>query len=406
MKRWASLILIVTVVAATVGPWAFAAGAAAAKAPDRSPVATPLAGAISTITGIAISPLLGTGAYGAYRWWTAKDDTAREQLPWYAQMKFWLPALLIVGICAAKDAAGAAVPAHLKKPLDVLETVENKLSGLVAAGAVIPITIDTAVNLLTGSEASASGPLFEASGLAMLQFGAVDASWFLNILAIPFGVAVFAVVWLASHAINVLILLSPWGAIDAALKAARTGVLGLVTITSAIDPWMGAFLSLVVIVISYFVAGWAFRLTVFGTLQCWDFLTFRSRRFVPTENDNKMFTGAYFTGVPVRMYGRLVQRTEGGLEFFYRPWPWLPVRQAPVPAPREELGVGRGFFFSEISNRDNQTLLLLPQRYRGHEETLARSYLLGGGVKPAGLNRAWSAVRGLFGGRAVKTVAS
>jgi hypothetical protein len=402
MKRWISLLLIVAVIAATVGPWAFAAsGPGVTTSNERSP-ALPAAAAISTITGIAISPLLGTGAFGAYRWWTAKDDAAREQLPWYAQMKFWLPALLIVALCAAKDAAGTALPVELKKPFDVLELLENKLSGLIAAGAVIPITIDTAVNLAMGREPSAGIALFDASGLAMLQLGAIDGSWFLKALAVPVGVALFGVVWLASHAINVMILLSPWGAIDAALKAARTAVLGAVAVTAVMDPWMGAFFSLLVIVLSYFVAGWAFRLTVFGTLQCWDFLTLRSRRFSPKENDNRMFSGAHFTGVPARTYGRLVQRTEGALEFFYRPWPWLPVRKAALPSPREDLAIGRGLFFSEISNRNDCTILLLPQRYRGHEETLARAYLFGGGVKRAGLHKAWNEIRELFGGRAVK----
>src|SRR6185295_4281527 len=104
--------------------------------------AAPIATALSTITGIAISPLLGTSGYGAYKWFTAKDDAARAALPWYAQVKFWLPALLLVGVCAAKDTFGAMIPTGLKKPLDVLETVENKISGLVAACAVIPFAID------------------------------------------------------------------------------------------------------------------------------------------------------------------------------------------------------------------------------------------------------------------------
>src|SRR5690606_8938977 len=98
-----------------------------------------------------------------------------------------------------------------------------------------------------------------ATGVATLHLAAIDWSWLLNILTVPFGIAVFAVVWMASHAINALILLSPWGAIDAALKAARTALLGVLTATAAIDPWVGAILSLVVIVIAYFVAGWSFR---------------------------------------------------------------------------------------------------------------------------------------------------
>jgi hypothetical protein len=400
MKRSVLLVLLLAFATSLLAPFAFAAASKASPAPvpaDKSPVA-PFAAAISTITGIAISPLLGTGAFGAYKWFTAKDDAARAALPWYAQLKYWLPMLLVVGVCAAKDAFGAAVPAALKKPFDIVEAVENKMSGVVAAGAVVPFTVSTFMDILVHPVSHTAGPLLTPSGLAAIQIGAIDGASILTALALPGALAVFAVVWMASHAINVLILLSPWGAIDAALKGARTGLLGLVTITAALNPWAGAALSIVVILVAYLIAGWAFRLTIFGTVFCWDFFTMRAGRFSPRENDNAMFAGAHLPGVPVRTYGRLVQRTEGGLEFSYRPWPWMPIRSAKVGTPAAELTVGRGLFFSEISNRDDRTFFLLPPRYRGHEETLARAYLLSG-VKPAGLRKAWGELRDLFGGR-------
>ena len=390
--------------AVIVAPFAFAASAPAPTAAksDRSPAA-PLAAAVSTVTGIAISPLLGTGAYGAYQWFTTKDDAARAALPWYAQMKFWLPALLIVAACAAKDAAGVALPPGLKKPLDVLELVENKATGLVAAGAVVPFTMATVSKLIVGGGTAATGAAFPASGFAMIHVASLDLSWLLNVLTIPFGIAMFALVWMASHAINVLILLSPWGAIDAALKGARTALLGLLTLTAAINPWLGAALSVVVIIVAYFVAGWAFRLTVFGTVFCWDFFTVRHARFVPQENDNGMFSGGNLPGVHVRTYGRLVQRTAGGLEFVYHPWLWLPVKIAQVPVDNAALTVGKGLFFSSVFADGAGTLFLLPPRYRGHEETVARAYLMGGGVRDAGLRKAWSVVKELFGGTGAKT---
>jgi len=402
MKRSVLLCLIAVVIAAGLGPLAWGAVGRTVTVPpvDRSPM-EPIAGAVSAITGFAISPLLGTGLYGAYRWSTADGAAARAALPWYSQIKYWLPILLIVAASAAKDAMGAAVPAGWKKPLDVLEVAENKLSGLVVAGAVVPLTIDTFVNLLGGSTATAEGPALAASGLAAIQLAAIDGSWFVTALALPGALAVFGVVWMASHAINVLILLSPWGTIDAALKLARTGLLGLVAVTSALNPWAGALLSLVVIGVAWLVAGWAYRLTVFGSIFTWDFFTLRSRRFSPAENDNPMFTGAHFKGLPVRTYGRLVQRTGGGLQFMHRPWPWQPPRAADVPAGTADLMVGRGMFFSNIAAREDLTLFLLPPRYRGHEETLARAYLMAG-VRPAGLNKAWSALRELFGGRAAE----
>lgn len=404
MRRFLPLIALVLVLSALVAPFAWAATAAApapATRSDKSPGA-PFAGAISTVTGIAISPLLGTGAYGAYQWTTAKDAAARAALPWYAQMTFWLPALLIVGACAAKDAFGAVIPPGWKKPLDVLETVENKATGLVAAGAVIPLTMMSLSKMVVGSDATAATGLVP-SGLAMLSLGTFDVSWLLSVLTIPFGIAVFAIVWLASHAINVLILLSPWGAIDAVLKSGRTALLGLVTITATINPWIGAALSLVVILIAYLVAGWAFRLTVFGSVFCWDFLTLRRLRFHPRENGNRMFAGSDLPEVPVRTYGRLEMNPTGEYQFVYRPWLCLPVRSALVPAERNHLSIGRGLFFSSVTRMEGDTIFLLPPRYRGHEEEIARFYQLGGGVRPAGLRKAWSLIREMFRGAATRT---
>ncbi|MGH7946029.1 MAG: hypothetical protein ACREF9_13610, partial [Opitutaceae bacterium] len=147
MKRYAPFVLLATGVLVVIAPLLAATAAAPAPGSDRSPIA-PIATAISTVTGIAISPLLGTSAYGAYKYFSAKDGAAREALPWYAKMSFWLPALLLVAACAAKDAFGTVVPPGLKKPLDVLETIENKFSGLVAAGAVIPFAMDAMRGML------------------------------------------------------------------------------------------------------------------------------------------------------------------------------------------------------------------------------------------------------------------
>lgn len=404
MKRLSPYLLLALSLTLVLAPFAFAATAApAAASSDRSPVG-PLATAVTTVTGIAISPLLGTGAYGAYQWMAAKDDAARAALPWYAQWSFFGPALLLVGACAAKDALGAVVPPGLKKPLDVLETIENKATGLVAAGAVVPFTMSALSNMVLGGKTGAlDGAGLATDGLAMIQVGAMDFTPVLNLLTVPFGIAVFVVVWMASHAINVLILLSPWGAIDAALKGMRTALLGLLTLSATINPWVGAVLSLVVIVVAWLVAGWAFRLTIFGSVFCWDFFTRRSARFSPSENDNRLFSGGDLPGVPVRTYGRLVQRTEGGLEFFYRPWLYLPEKKAQVPVANAQIAIGRGLFFSTVNVADAGTLFVLPPRYRGHEDVLVRAYQLGGGVREAGLRKAWSVMRELFGGGAART---
>jgi hypothetical protein len=69
-----------------------------------------------------------------------------------------------------------------------------------------------------------------------------------------------------------------------------------------------------------------------------------------------------------------------------------------VPAAAENLAVGRGLFFSTIIEDETQTLFLLPPRYRDSEDIIAESYGMGGGVRDAGLRKAWSVFRELFGG--------
>jgi hypothetical protein len=398
MKRLPPLVVFAFSLVLIVTPLLAATAAASKPAADRSPV-SPLATTLSTVTGIAISPLLGTSAYGIYKYFAAKTSEEKAALPWFAKISFWLPALLIVGACAAKDSLGAIVPPGMKKPLDVLETLENKASGLVAAGAVVPLTMASLSHMLVSS---AAHPAVAASGLATIQVAAIDFSWLLNLLTVPFGVAMFALVWMASHAINVLILLSPWGAIDAALKSARTALLGLLTLTATINPWIGAALSVVVIVIAYFVAGWAFRLTIFGSVFCWDFFTGRKGRFQPAERENWVFSASRLTklGVPVRTYGRLVAEPENGRwGFVYRPWLFGAERRVEVRP--DAPAIGRGLFFSTVRDGDG-TLLLLPPRYRGHEEKLAQLYAIAGGVQDAGLLKAWGALKELFGGSAAR----
>ncbi len=367
-----------------------------------------LAKTATQITGIAISPLLGVSAVGFYEWKKAETPEQKAALPWFANPLVWLGGGLLVGAAAAKDAFGATVPPGLKKPLDVVETVENKVSGLVATGAVVPVLVSAASKYLVGSQAATAGLDVNLGGLAMIHLGAMDLSWLLTALMVPLAVAVHGVVWLASHAINVLILLSPWGAVDAVLKSARTALLGAVTGLAFIDPVVGVTLSVVIVVVAWMISGWAFRLTVFGSVFCWDFFTGRRRRFQVLADGNAMFLARKLDGAPVRTYGRLHQAADGALTFKFRPWLVLAEREIPVP--REGLVVGRGVFYSEVLGFDkeadkNRTLFLLPPRYVGHEELLARTYRISGTCE-VGLRKAWSWLKEALGGGAKKAPAA
>lgn len=392
MKRLASLVVVMCSALLFAVP-----AQAETKKAEKTP-GTELATMVSQVTGIAISPLLGVSGVGAYQWMKASTPEEKARLPWFAQVQFWLPALLLVGVCAFKDTIASVAPPGWKKPLDVAETIENKVSGLVAAGAVIPSLVAVASKMITHSSALDHAPAV-SGGLGLLPLAAFDTSWLLTILMVPLSIAVFAVVWVVGHAINVLILLSPWGAVDTALKGIRTAVMSLVAATAFIDPVVGATLSVVIILVAYLTAGWAFRLMVFGSIFSWDFFTIRRRRFEPLADGNKVFTGREIADTPPRTYGRLFQEADGKLVFKFRPWLVLPERAIEVP--RDGLVVGKGVFYSEVLGFDkeadkNSTLLLLPPRYLGHEEIFARTYHISGTVD-IGLRRAWSWLREAVG---------
>jgi len=400
MKRFTPAVAWFFVVM-LAGSLAWAAGAPSAK-PARSTAsaaAAPgaaFAGTLSQITGVAISPLLGVSAVGAYTWFRAPSEK-RAGLPWYAHPAFWLTGLALVGACACKDSLGAVLPPGWKKPLDVAETLENKMSAAVAVGAFVPFSLDAlgkAIGL--GGGGAALGPLAH-SGLAVIPLGAIDASWGLSILMFPLAAAIFLVVWITSHAINVLILLSPWGTVDAALKGARLALLGLLTLTASINPVVGAVLSGVIIVVAWLCAGWAFRLMIYGSVFCWDFFTLRRARFRPAANDNWMFSGKRLAGVPIRTYGSLHRNVDGTLVFNYRPWLVLPPRSAAIA--REGLAVGRGLLYSTIVARtgdEQATLFLLPPRYQGHAPDLAHAYEIRD-IVDVGLRRAWAWLKEMLG---------
>ncbi|MBI2511670.1 MAG: hypothetical protein HYV96_06820 [Opitutae bacterium] len=400
MKRFAPFVALLGVLCFFAVPlWAASNPAPKAKDGEVPSAGLELAKTATQITGVAISPLLGVSAIGCYDWWRASTPAEKAALPWFANPLVWVCGFLLVGASAAKDAFGAATPPGWKKPLDVLETVENKVSGLVATGAVIPVLVSAASKVMAARGTPTAGLDLHLGNLAMVHLGAMDFSWLLTLLMVPLAIAVHVVVWIASHAINVLILLSPWGAVDAALKGARTALLGTLTALAFIDPVVGATLSVVIVVLAYFLSGWAFRLTTFGTVFCWDFFTARRRRFQLLADGNKVFLGRKLDGVPLRTYGRLHQAADGALTFKFRPW--LVLKQREIAVPREGIVVGRGVFYSEVLGHNTatdkiETLLLLPPRYLGHEELFARTYHISGTCE-VGLRKAWSWLKEALG---------
>jgi hypothetical protein len=316
MRRFVFLAAILALAAVCWCPPGALTAAPAATGSSTNAVTpgTELAYAISQITGVAISPLLGVSAVGAWKYFHAQTPQQRARLPWFAQPYFWIPAFVLVAACFLKDTLGITAPRLLKKPLDVADALEHKISGLVATGAFVPLVIS--VFPTNAPEAALQG----SDGF----LAAINLSWLGNGILVPVAMLAFFLVFLASNAINVLILLSPFAAVDTALKGFRLLVLLTVPATAFANPWAGAGWALILIGIAYFIAGWSFRLSHFGVVFIWDIVTLRSRNFLPDPSANRMLLAREINRVPARTYGTLRRDDKGGLVLQYRPWLLLP----------------------------------------------------------------------------------
>ncbi len=351
---------------------------------DSSPGAQ-AATALSQITGVAISPLVGTAGVGAWRYFKS-DASQRAALPWYAQPWFWVPALLIAGVCALKDAAGPVVPTVLKKPVDVLEVFENKISGLIATGAIVPIAMQVFQSVNSSHAGVHSG---------FLPWAALDLAWFGNLLMVPFALVIYAAVWMVSHTTHVIILISPFGTLDAAIKAARAGVLASVVGSHWLGDFSGAVWAVCIIIPCLFLAGWAFRFTVFGTVFAWDMVTFASHRQRPVVDAVRAFTAHRFGKAPRRTFGHLRIGPGGALQFQWRPWLVFPPVVEVLPPGSYFLS--RGLLHRELalekSPEDFSTEFHFPPRCNGHDDELVKAFHLTG-IRDHGLRLAWAWLTG------------
>ncbi len=346
-----------------------------------------LAEGVSEITGVAISPLLGMSVMGAWTYYRTEPEL-RHRLPWYCHPWVWGVGLSLLSVCFLKDFLGAAAPALVKKPLDFAELFENKASALVASVGFVPLVAlamaqverwqaPHAQQALEGLATGGALPLATVPLASVVDFG-VHTPW----LSIPIALIGFGVVWLSSHALNVLIALSPFGIVDAGLKLTKLGLLALVAGATAIHPYAGAAVSGVLILIGLLLAGWSFRLTLFGTLMGADFLL--NRRALHTDLDDGVrgFLARRMDGVPVRTRARLRVDELGRPVLAYRPWLFLPERLIPLSA--ENLVLRKGLLHPSlvhrtapvpapghrVSSTHSSALILLP-RYRSLEETIA-----------------------------------
>ena len=321
------------------------------------------AAAVSATTGMAISPLLGVSAVGAWRYFQT-PAAMRSNLPWNTSPWFWTPALLLVLLLALKEPVLYFVPGA-KKPLDLLEVLENKASALVAAPVVLQMAIDA-------FRTAAPAP---GHPVAVVTAGWSPGAWF-GVAAGGVGLLVlFGIVWLVAHSINILILLSPSATLDILLRTGRSVVLTVVGVSAFLNPWLGLAVSLLVVLLAVRCFGWSWRLTFYGTTVAVDWLGFRSLSALDAENGIRAFAARSWPGLPVRSRGLLRIGPTGEPEFRARALPWTPLRVLPLAAAgavfqRSFPGVNLRVLMEERSLK----AVVLPPRFRGKEEALGQAF--------------------------------
>ncbi|MHC4874140.1 MAG: hypothetical protein ACYTFY_20005, partial [Planctomycetota bacterium] len=135
----------------------------------------------------------------------------------------------------------------------------------------------------------------------------------------------------------------------------------------------GFIISVALITVCFFVAGWSMRLSVFGFIFSTDMLLLRKCR---TKIDNasvRAFSNKELKDkVPMRTYGTL-SREDGKLLFRYRPWLILSEQILEIEEKPENLILGTGLinaFIVKEGDDITKTLLRLSPRYNSHEEEL------------------------------------
>jgi len=344
--------------------------------------------------------MLGVSALSAWRYWST-PAALRAALPWYTSPWFWGPGLALVLVFALNTVLGSAVPG-LKKPLDFLELHENQISALVASPIVAEeiVKIVRATPSLAGLLAAPGAPALASAGLAAIGSGAA-ARLFVEGLAAVAGLVAFASVFLAFHVLQVMIALSPSALLDFLLRLVRFVALGAMGVATWIHPFFGAALGLVALAVALPLAGWSFRLAVFGSVFSLDLL-FRVGSGDADARGVAAFAGRKLAGVKTRSYGRIEGGREGALRFRYRPWLVLATRTVEIPRPG--LALLEGFTspaLVRLGGVREPVLARFAPRYRGREAALAARFGFGEvreGRVLRGLRAAWRSLRDLVFG--------
>jgi hypothetical protein len=366
---------------------AFLAQSEFGKTTDTVGKSQSISTAIATVTGTAISPLVGVCAIGIFDYFRTPKDL-RGSLPLFERPKFWIPIGVLLLLIFLKDTIGGFAPL-IKKPLDAVEVLMLNKASLILIG--FPVVFHEVAKVMGLNSVAELFSMLTPRLMPVVYAATADVgstaraagNAALAVFMIAVGMITMFVVWMLGETFDVLALLSPFPFLDVLLKAARNGLFVLLAVATLISREAGLTLSLITILVSFVLARWAARLLVFGTVFSWGILRvmgFGSQK-VPDEGATVSAFSARVKGLPRRTYGRLCEEPDGSLAFRHRPWLVGGARTVNLgPSPGFE--VGKGLFFPSIvrptGKSDGYTAAFrLSPVYRGSEDAVRSTLGLG-----------------------------
>ena len=321
--------------------------------PSADKTAESRAGAITSgitqITGLAINPLLVLIVIGVHDWKSLPEGVTT---PLHANPWFWGSLCALLAFSLGLRLLTPLIPGFGKLLKGVI-LVEQKIMGLLTAGLLIPTIALTMENTgLTSSDHAqvAVAGIFGTSGYVVA------------------GLLIYSVVWVVSHVIDSLVLLSPFALIDATLLTMRGTLLAILGVAYWIHPAISAGICCVLIVICFLIAGWCIRINILASTFAFDLLTLRCKWMRPNQWPIRVFITGKSGLAPTRTRG-LLERDPDGLRVRWRRFYWLTKRSTVLH--RGSAKLVRGVVWSELHAESSPKVLvtlILPPRYFNHDQ--------------------------------------
>ena len=371
---------------------------------ERSARGHSITEAVTQLTGTAINPLFGVTVLGMYHYFSTPEHL-RDQLPFYDQPHVWGGMLLIILLMFFNSTICEAMP-FLKIPLNALGDLVNKGGACVVLPVVLHqfaqmFAVPTA-NMLAIAGEWIIPTAYAANGIG----GEVGDGWFLLgwAVSLTFGLVAYATVWVVWNVIDVTILVLPVPCLDATLKSIRIAVVGLLFGASWLNPWLGLLLSLGMVLICWYLSGWAFRLSFMGFVFATDFLLWRKSGTTDAVAGIPAFitaTGGKQWKLPARQYGHLRRGADGTLSFIWRSWLVSSERRIDLGKPSEFQGGSSLLYPVVLESTGENVLFRLPPRYHRDSQAIAIALGLRGCQDISVVRNAWKALRRFFSAEAM-----